>query len=128
AGLFLGQAINEIIHDDVSHLDVLASGVVEMVASNGEGVAIAAKNKNMQVGTADGNARGKGQSAAMKVMHAMGLDEIRKPARTANAGNGGNLFMPKLALFDQLEIEGENRKVAAARAPGGVVGGNFLFC
>ena len=63
----------------------------------------------------------------MDVMSAMRLHEIRKPARTADASNRGDLLVKYLPLLDQLEIKRENRKIAAARAPGGMIGGNGLF-
>ncbi len=125
--LFLGQAVDPVVHDDVGHLDVLAGGVVEMVAADGKGVAVAAEDEDMQVRAAEGNAAGEGQGAAMDVMHAVGLDEIRKPAGAADAGDGGDFLVPQLALFDQLEVKREHGEIAAAGAPRRVVGGDFLF-
>ncbi len=126
-GLLLGQAINPVVHDHVGHLDVLARGVVEMIAADGEGVAVAAEHEHMQVGPGQRNAAGKGQGAAVDVMRAVGLHEIRKPARAADAGDGGDLLMPQLALFDQLEIKREHGEITATGAPRGVIGGDFLF-
>ncbi len=40
---------------------------------------------------------------------------------------GGDLLVPHLALFHQFEIKGQHGKIAAARAPGGMVGRHFLF-
>ena len=106
--MLLGQAIDLVVHDHQRHFDVLARGVREMIAPDGEGIAITAEGEDVQVGAGQGNAAGKGQRAAMQEVRAMGLDEIRKPAGTADPGNGGDLLMPQLALFNQLKIKREH--------------------
>ena len=126
-GLLLGQAINPVIHDHIGHLDVLAGGVIEVIAADGKRVAIPAEHEHMQIRAAKRNAAGKRQRAAMNIMRAVGLDEIRKPARAANARDGRDLLVPELALFDQLEIKREHGEIAAARAPRRVIGGDFFF-
>ncbi|MDB6130526.1 MAG: hypothetical protein JWM04_1633, partial [Verrucomicrobiales bacterium] len=125
--LFFGQSVDEIIHDDISHLDVFTRSVVDMVATDGEGIAITAEDENMQVRTAEGNAAGEWQGATVNVVGAMSLHEIRESAGTANAGYSGDIFMPDLALFNQLKVEGKHTEIAATGAPGGVIGGDFLF-
>ena len=126
-GLLFGQAIDPVVHDDVSHLDVLARGMVDMIPANGKRVAVAAKDEDVQIGPRQRDAAGKGQGAAMNEMGAVGLDKIGEPAGTTDAGHGGDLFLPQFALLNQFEIEGQNGKVAATRAPGGMVGRDFLF-
>src|ERR1043166_7701176 len=101
--------------------------MIEMVSADGERVAVAAEDEYMQIGPAQRDPAGEWQGAAVDVMHTVRLDEIRETARATNARNGGDVFMPKLALFDQLEIKRENGKVAATGAPGGMVGGQLLF-
>ena len=73
------------------------------------------------------NAAGEGQRAAVDVMRAVGLHEIRKPAGAADAGDGGDLLVPELALLDQLEVKRQHGEIAAAGTPGGMVGGDFLL-
>src|SRR4051812_22125648 len=87
-GLFFRQAVHPVIHDDVSHLDVLARGMIEMVAANRESIAVTAKHKHVQVWPRERDATRKGQGATMNVMRAVGLDEIRKAARTTDACDG----------------------------------------
>ena len=60
-------------------------------------------------------------------MRAVRLHEIRETAGAADAGDGGDLLVPELALLDQLEVEREHGEIAAAGAPGRVVGGDFLL-
>ncbi len=98
-----------------------------MVAADGKGVAVAAENKHVQVRPGERNAAGKRQRAPVNVMHAVRLHEIGKPARAADARDGGDFLLPQLALLDQLEIKREHREIAAAGTPRRMVGGNFLF-
>ena len=90
-------------------------------------VAVAAEHEHMQVGPGQRHAAGKRQRAAVDEVGAVSLDEIREPARAADAGDGGDLLVPEAALLDQLEIERQHGEIAAARAPGRVVGGDFLL-
>ena len=48
-GLLLGQAVDEVVHDDIGQPEVLAAGVVEMIPPYGEAIAITAKYEDMQV-------------------------------------------------------------------------------
>ena len=76
--LLLGETIHGVVHDDVGEVDVLASGVDEVVAANGEAVAVAAEDKDVEVIVAEADAGGEGQGAAVNVMAAVGVDEIRE--------------------------------------------------
>src|SRR5439155_16397608 len=96
--------------------------MVQVVAADREGVAIAAEDEDVQIGPGKGDSAGKGQGATVNIMGAVGLNEIRKAAGAANAGDGGDFFVPKLSLFDQFEIKGEHREIPATRTPGRMVG------
>ena len=63
----------------------------------------------------------------MNKMDPVRLNKIRKAARTTDPGDGRYLLMPKLPLFNQLEIKREHGKIAAAGAPRRMVGRDFLF-
>ena len=117
-GLFLGQAVDPVVHGHAGQLDVLAGGVGEMIAADGEEVAVAAEDEDVQVGPGERDAAGEGQRAAVNVVRAVGLHEIREPAGAADAGDGGDLLLPQLALLDQLEVEREHGEIAAAGTPG----------
>jgi len=125
--LFLRQAINPVVHDTISQLDVLARGVVEMISADGKGVAVTAENEHVQVRPRKRNTARERQRATVNIMCAVGLHEIRKTAGAADASDGGDFLVPHLALFDQLEIKGKHGKVAAAGTPRRMVGGDFFF-
>jgi len=126
-GLFLREAVNPVVHHAIGHLDVLARGVVEMVAADGEGIAIAAEHEDVQVGARKGNAAGERQRAAVDVMRTVSLHEIWEAAGAADARDSGDLLVPHLAFFNQLEIQREDGEVTAAGAPRRMVGGDFFF-
>jgi hypothetical protein len=48
-GLLFGQAIDVVVHHHVTHLHVLAGGVVEVIAADGKGIAVAAEDENVQI-------------------------------------------------------------------------------
>jgi len=126
-GLLLGQPIHPIVHRHARQLDVLARGVGEMVSADGKEVAVPAEHKHMQVRPRQGHATGEGQRAAMNIVRAVTLHEVRKPARAADAGNGGDLFLPEAAFLDQLEVQREHRKITATGAPGRMVRRQLLL-
>ncbi len=126
-GLFLRQAVNKIIHHAIRHLDVLARGVIEVIAADGERVAVATKDEDMQVGPRQRHAAREGQGASVNVMRAVRLHEIREAAGAADARNSRDLLVMNLPLLDQFEVEREHGEIAAARAPRRMVGGGFLF-
>ena len=127
AGLFFGQAVDEIIHDDIGHLDVFARGVIDVIAANRKCITIAAKNEHMNVRSAQRNAAREGQGAAVNVVGAVGLHEIREATGAADAGDRGDFLVPHFALFNQLEIQGQHREVAATGAPRWVIGRDFFL-
>ena len=77
-GLFFGQAIDEIVHDEIDHVDVLPSAMIEMVAADGETVTVAPKQKNMQVGPGQTDAGSKRNGAAVNEVRPVAVYEIGK--------------------------------------------------
>ena len=77
-GLFLRQAIDEVVHDEIGHVDVLAGAVIEMVAADGETVAVAAEQEHVEIGPGEADAACERDRAAVDVMRAVAVDEIGK--------------------------------------------------
>ena len=71
--LFLGQAIDEIVHDEIDHVDVLARAVIEMVAADRETVTVAAEQKDIQIRPGQTDAAGERDGAAMNEVGAVPL-------------------------------------------------------
>ncbi len=126
-GLLFGQAIDEVVHDEINHVDVLARAVIEMVAADGETVTIAAEQKDMEIGPGQTDASRERDGAAVNEVGAVAVDEIRKTRRATDPGKGDDLFVLELAFLEDLVEGRQNREVAAAGAPGGMVGGNSFL-
>ena len=77
-GLFLRQAIDEVVHDEVGHVDVLARAVIEMIAADGESVAVTSEQEHVEIRPGETNAGGERNGAAMNEVRAVAIDEIRK--------------------------------------------------
>ena len=127
-GLLLGQAIDEVVHDEVDQVDVLARAVIEMVAADGEAVAVAAEEKDVQVGPGQADAGRERDGAAVNEMRAVAVHEIREARGTTDPGEGDDLLVIELPFLEDFVIGSEHREVAAARTPGGVIGRYGLFC
>ena len=121
--LLFRQAVNGVIHDDVGHAWIFAGGVDEVVAADGEAVAVSAEDEDMQIVAAETDASGKGERAAVDVMAAVGVDEIREARRTTDAGERDDFFLRVIEFLEDLVEGGEDGEVAAAGAPRRVVGG-----
>lgn len=117
AGLHLGQAINEVVHDDIRETDVLTSRVVQVVSSDGESVAVAAEDEHMAIRTGQTHCSGKRKRTTMNVVHAMGVHEIREAAGATDAGNGNDFLMRDLELFQNTIENGKHGEIAATGAP-----------
>ena len=88
-GRFLGQAVG--IHHHVGEVHIFARAMVEVVASDGKGIAVAAEDKHIQILPGERNTGGKERRAAVDVVCAVCLHKIREPAAAADAGRGGEL-------------------------------------
>src|SRR5437762_215731 len=77
-GLLFGQAIDEVVHDEIDHVDVLPRPMIEMVAADGKTVTVAPKQEDMQVGSGQADAGSKGNGAAVNEMRAVAVYEIGK--------------------------------------------------
>src|SRR5205823_10623656 len=67
-GLLFGQAIDEVVHDEVDEIDVLARAVIEMVAANGETVAVAAEQKDVEIRPGQTDTAGERNGATVNEM------------------------------------------------------------
>ncbi len=125
--LLLRQTVDEVVHDDIGHAEVLAAGMIEMVAANGKTVAIAAKHEHVQIVTAQADSRSERQRAAVDEVAAVRIDEIRKARRTADAGQSNDILLGQAELFDGLVVGGQDGEVAATRTPSRMVRRQAFF-
>ena len=125
--LLFGQTVNLIVHDDVGQVDVFAGHVIEVIAANGEPVAVAAEDEDLEVGAAQADAGGKWHGTTMDEVSAMGVDEVGEPGRAADTGHRDDIFVRVIELFEGAVKGREHREVTATRAPRGMIGGEGFF-
>jgi hypothetical protein len=101
--------------------------MVEMVSADGEGITVATKDEHVQILSTECDAGGKGQSTTVDKVYAVGLHKVGEPTAAADSGYGGKFLLVEASVLDELEVKGEHRKIAATRAPCGVVGGEVFF-
>src|SRR5204863_9466590 len=106
-GLFLRQAVDEVVHDEVSQVDVLAGAVVEMVPADRESVAVTAEQKYVEIGPGQANPAGIWNGASVNEVGAVAVDEIRETRGTTDSGNGDDLLVVDLAFLEDLVIGSE---------------------
>ena len=99
----------------------------KMVSADGEGIAVAAKDKEIEVLPTHRDASGKGQGAAVDEMDAVALHEVGEAAAATDAGDSGDFLVMDTAVLDELEVECEHGEIAATGTPRGVVGGKIFF-
>ena len=126
-GLVFGEAVDEIVHDDVGKIDVLPGGVVEVVAPDGESVAVTTKHENVEVRTREGDAGCKRKGTTVNEVDAVGIHEVWEARRATDTGNDTNFFVGNAELLDDVEEGRENCEISASRTPGWVVGFELLF-
>ena len=126
-GLLFGQAIDEVVHDEIGHVDVLARAVIDMVPADRETVAVATEEEDVEIGPGQADPGSERDGAAVDVVHAVAVDEIRKARRTTDPGEGDDLFVIELAFLEDLVKGSQNRKVSTTRTPGRVIGGDGFF-
>src|SRR5207249_9909771 len=98
-GLLFGQAIDKVVHDEIGHVDVLARAVIDVVAADGETVAVATEQEDVEIGPGEADAGRERDGAAVDVVHAVAVDEVRKARRTTDPGEGDDLFVIELAFL-----------------------------
>ena len=125
--LLLGQTVDEVVHDHVGQPHVLAGDVIEVVAADGEPVAVAAEDEDVEVIAPEADAGGERQGAAVDVVAAVAVDEVGEARRATDARHRDDLLVRVIEFFEGAVVAGEDGEVAAARAPRRVVGGQGLL-
>ena len=81
-----------------------------MVAADGEAVAVAAEQEDMQVRPGQADPGGERNRAPMNEMGAVAVHEIGKPRGTTDAGEGDDLLVIELAFLEHLVKEASTAK------------------
>ena len=126
-GLFLGQTINRIVHDDIRHARIFPRRVDEVITADGEAIAVTAEHKNVQIIASEANPSGKRQGAAVNIVTAVRVDEVGEAGGATDAGERDDFFLRVIKFLENFIKGSEHGKIAAAGAPRGVVGDEDFF-
>ena len=107
--------------------DVAAQGVDEVVAADGQGVAVAGDDPDVEVGPGHGQAGGQGRGPAVDGVDAVGVHVVGEAGGAADAGDEDHVLPRDAELGHEHLDGGEDGVVAAAGAPADLlVGGPVL--
>ncbi len=115
--LALGQAVDLVVEEQQLDRDVAAQRVDQVVAADRERVAVAADDPDREVVAGGGDAGRQRQGAAVDAVHPVGVHVVDEAAGAADPGDEDRLLRRHAELRHQRLDAGEDRVVAAARAP-----------
>jgi hypothetical protein len=97
-----------------------------MVSPDRIPVAVAAEHEHVEVVAAQAHRRAERERAAVDVVAAVGVDEVREAGRAADSRHGHDALVGVLEFLEDLVKDREHGEVAASRAPGRMVPGEVL--
>src|SRR5581483_9535235 len=103
------------------------SAVTDVVTADRETVAVATEKEDMQVGAGQTDSAGERNPAAMDEVRAVAVNEIGKARGTTDARESNDLFVLEISFLENFVERSEHGEIAAARAPGRMIGGDCLF-
>src|SRR4029453_12834994 len=101
--------------------------MVEGIPADRERVTVAAKDEHVKVRPRERHAAGEPKRATVNEMRAVSLYKVREPGTASDACHRADLLVMHLPLLNQLVIQREDRKVAAAGAPRRMIRRGFLL-
>ena len=113
----LGQAVDPVVEQQDLEIHVASQGVDEVVATDGQGVAVAGDDPDGQVGAADGQSGGDGGCAAVDRMQSVGVQVVRESTGAADPGDEDDVLATQSQTRQEPLDGGEYRVVAAPWAP-----------
>ena len=115
--LALGETVDLVVEQQDGDVDVASQGVDQVVAADGEGVAVAGDDPHVEVRAGGGQAGGDGRGPAVDGVHPVGVHVVREPggAPDARQEHGG---LPAHAELGHQHLDGgQDRVVTAPGAP-----------
>src|SRR3954453_13746105 len=98
-----------------------------MVAADGEAVAVAAEQEDVEIGPGQADAAGIRDGAAMDEVRAVAVHEIREARGTADPGQGTDLLVFDILFLEHFVERSQNSKISATGTPRRVVGRDCLL-
>src|SRR5262249_57870755 len=125
--LALGQPIDAVVEHQDAEVEVAAEHVDQVIASDGERIAVARHDPYRELRPRDLEAGRDGGCATVDGMEAVGVDVVGEAARAADAGDEDEVLARHAELGQELLHLGEDGIVAAARAPAHVLVGDEIL-
>ena len=125
--LALGQPVDLVVEQQDLEVDVAPQRVDQVVAADGQGVAVTGDDPHREVLAARGQAGGDRRGAAVDRVHPVGVEVVREARRAADARDEDDVLALEAELGQEALHGGEDRVVAAPGAPADLlVGGEVL--
>jgi hypothetical protein len=115
--LAFGEAVDPVVEEEDLEVDVAAQGVDEVVAADGQCVAVAGDDPDGQVAAGGGESGGDGGGAAVDGVHPVGVHVVREAGAAADAGDEDDVLLGQAEFGHEALHGGEDGVVAAAGAP-----------
>jgi len=125
--LAFGQSIYAVIEKQYVYIRVPPKEMKEVIAANGETVAIARHQPNGEFGVGDLDSCGNGRCSAMNGMKTISVHIIRKPTGTTNPTDDHKFFLRNSKLGEGALYGIENRVITTTRTPPDIVGRNKIL-
>src|SRR5205807_6648571 len=117
AVLSFRQTVDAVIEENVIDIQVATQHVHEMIAANGQGIAVSRDHPNAEFRIRGFYSGGDCRRASVDAVKAVSVHVVRKARGTADTGNKNHLFARNAEVGHYFLHVIENRVVAAARAP-----------
>ncbi len=111
------EAVDAVVQQNHVEVDVAAVGVDEVVAADGEAVAVAADLPHVELGVGDLGAGGDGGGAPVDGVHAVGGHVMGQTAAAADAADDGDVLGCHADFGQCLVQTGEEEVISATRTP-----------
>jgi hypothetical protein len=122
-----GQSVDPVVEEQDLHVDVAAQRMDQVVAADRERVAVARHDPHREVGPRHRQPGRDRRRAAVDRVHSVGLHVVGEAGRAADARDEDDLLARNPELRHEALHRGEDRVVAAARAPADLLVGLELL-
>ena len=125
--LALGEAVDPVVEQQDRHVHVAAQRVDQVVAADGQRVAVTGDDPDREVLAGGGDAGRDRRRAAVDRVHAVGVEVVGEPRRAADAGDEHDVLAAQAELGQEALDGLEDGVVAAAGAPADLLVGGVLL-
>src|SRR5580658_6170161 len=122
-----GQAVDTVVEEQEFEIDVAAEHMHQMVAADGEAIAVTGNDPYVEVGARDLQPGGEGRCAAVNRMEAVGVHVIGEAAGAADTRDKDNIFARHAEFRHHALDLGQNRVITASGAPAYFLVGDEIF-